>query len=269
MSFGLGLAALCLAGLGCGGASSSSGTFTPHTQDVLTVATDAIPSPGFWEGTAAHPTGGLEYALAQELARRFDLSSVRVTIVPFPRLVAGDLGGADLGLALISPTSEREESLDFSAPYLDAAPTIVVRAGTPVPDLQAAQGLRWGVERATTFVELVEDEIRPADQPTVYETQAELIAALMEGRIKAALFDLPSAVAIADRSRGRLEVAAKLRRPEQIAAALPKGSSNDQAVDSAMRALVANGTVSDLLDRWVGEDAADAERDVPLLRTAG
>ena len=41
-------------------------------------------------------TGGLEYELARDLAQRFGLKSVRVTIVHFHRVVTGQLGGADL-----------------------------------------------------------------------------------------------------------------------------------------------------------------------------
>jgi len=48
---------------GCGSISGSAGTFTPARPDVLTVATSAVPSAGFWEGTPTHPTGGFEYEL--------------------------------------------------------------------------------------------------------------------------------------------------------------------------------------------------------------
>ena len=56
---------------------------------------------------------------------------MRIRIVHFHRIVAGHLGGADLGLSLITPTAEREEVLDFSTPYLDSPPT--VRRPQPAP----------------------------------------------------------------------------------------------------------------------------------------
>ncbi|HEY5334139.1 MAG TPA: hypothetical protein VIJ21_11390 [Solirubrobacterales bacterium] len=58
---------------GCGSISGSAGTFTPARPDVLTVATSAVPSAGFWEGTPTHPTGGFEYELVKEMAKRFGL----------------------------------------------------------------------------------------------------------------------------------------------------------------------------------------------------
>lgn len=252
---------------GCGSISASAGEFTPATPGVLTVATSAVPSPGFWEGTPSHPTGGFEYELAKELAGRFGLGRVAVKIVHFHRIVRGHLGGADLGIDLLTPTSEREEFLEFSAPYLKSAPTVLVRAGTEVPDLKTAQELRWGAIQSTTFVERIEDEIVPEGELVLYDGQQQVVAALEEGRIEATLLDLPLAVAIANQSGGKLEAVAQLPDKEALAVGLPKGSPNRQAVDSAIHALSADGTIEDLLEEWVGEEAADAETAIPLLHT--
>ncbi len=259
--------AVALALCGCGSISGSAGEFSPAHPGVLTVATSTIPTPGFWEGTARRPTGGFEYELARKLAERFGLGSVRVKVVHFHRMVAGELGGADLGMALITPTDEREAALDFSSPYFVAAPTIVVRAGTEVPDLASAEELRWGVVRSTTFVDTVAESVSPEAPTKAYDGQRELLDALEAGKIDAVLFDLPLAVSIAEHSRGRLEAVAQLPGPEPIAVALPKESDNVEAVDSALRSFEADGTIHDLLEEWVGEAAADAEHSLPLLRT--
>jgi polar amino acid transport system substrate-binding protein len=234
---------------------------------VLTVATTVVPSPGFWEGTATHPTGGLEYELAKDLAQRFGLKSVRIVLEHFHRIVSGQLGGADLALDLITPTAQRAQDLDFSSPYLDAAPTVVVRAGTPVTDLDAAQRLRWGAVRATTFVNIISESIMPDGPMRIYDNTDEMLSALRTGKVDAVLLDMPLAVLTARRSHGRLRAAAQLPRHETIAAALPKGSSNFDAVDSAMRAFAADGTLPHLLSVWVGQAAADAESSIPLLHT--
>ena len=211
----LALALTLLAGVvsaGCGDATGSkaAGSFTPRTPGVLTVATEQVPAAGFWEGTPQHLTGGFAYELAKHLATRFGLDRVRVRVIPFDRIVAGKLGGADLAMSLITPTEEREQVLDFSAPYLDAAPTILVRSGTDVPDLKTARELRWGAQRATTLVSTTQDAIDPETPRRIYEDQDALLSALRGGRIEAALFDLPAAVAFAKQSGGRLAVAAQL-----------------------------------------------------------
>jgi ABC-type amino acid transport substrate-binding protein len=253
----------------CGTHSSSpaAGTFTPRVPGVLTVATTSVPSPGFWEGTASHPTGGFEYELARDLAQRFGLRLVRVVLVHFHRIVSGQLGGADIALDLITPTSQRQQVLDFSTPYMDAAPTVLVRSGTSVPDLDSAQRLRWGAVRATTFVDIIATSIMPDGPVRIYDNTNEMLAGLRSGSIDAVLLDMPLAVLTAAQSHGRLQAAAQLPTRETIAAALPKGSANVEAVDSAMRAFAADETLNRLLQVWIGQAAADAESSIPLLHT--
>lgn len=253
----------------CGDETSSpaAGTFTPRTPGVLTVVTAEVPSPGFWEGSADHVTGGFEFELAKRIAERMGLKTVRVETEKFHRIVAGQLDGADLALDLITPTNERMHALTFSTPYLDAAPTVLVRNGTSVPDLETARGLRWGAVHATTFVGTTNSMIRPHTPLRIYGNTSELVLGLEDRQVDAVLLDLPLAVETADRSGGRLDAAAQLAAPELIAAALPKGSGNEQAVDSAIRAFTNDGTIDHLLRVWIGPKAANAEKSLPLLET--
>ncbi|HSJ92359.1 MAG TPA: transporter substrate-binding domain-containing protein, partial [Ilumatobacter sp.] len=138
----------------------AAGSFTPSEPGVLVVVT-SLPAPGFWEGTATSPTGGFEHGIALELAERFGVDRVRVVDVPFERLVGGDLAGADVALAELTPTAGRDADLDFSTAYLDAHPAVLVRAGTEVADLAAARALGWAVQAGSIHVELAERRIRP------------------------------------------------------------------------------------------------------------
>ena len=250
----------------CAGDDSASGTFTPGTPGVLTVATAEVPSPGLWEGTSADPTGGFEYELAVQLADRFGLDHVRVVTVPFQQIVAGHLGGADLALDLITPTEQRDQQLDFSTPYINAPPVIVTPTSIAVPDLDAAQRLRWVSVRGTTLADLLQEQITP-DQPAMeVDTNAAALAALQSGDADAVLLDAPLGFTAAA-GDDAIHVAAKLAQPEALAAALPQGSDNTEAVDSAIRALIADGTVDDLATRWLGSSSAADAGSVPLLRT--
>lgn len=261
------LAAVGLTACGVETTSPAAGTFKPQTPGVLTVVTTEVPSPGFWEGTAAHVTGGFEFELARLLAERLGLKTVRVKIEQFHRIVDGQLDGADLALDLITPTDRRARSLTFSSPYLDAAPTVLVRTDTSVPDLDTARALRWGAVRATTFVGIVAGMIRPHDPVRIYDATSDVVRALEARQVDAVLLDLPLAVVTAERSGGLLRPAAQLPTSELIAAALPKGSSNEQAVDSAFRAFTDDGTIDRLLRVWVGPAAAGAQTSIPLLET--
>jgi len=252
--------------VGCAG-SGAAGTFRPRTPGTLTVATAQVPDPGFWSGTAQHPSGGLEYELARALAARFGLARTRVIVVPFRRLVAGDLGGADLAISDITITSERAEHVSFSTPYLTAPPSILVRPGRHVSDVHAAQGLRWAVQAGTTLQSALEETIEPSSAPLLVDHQREALQALRAGRVNAVMLDLPVALAYAREAPRTYAVAAQLPSEDVLAAALPKGSENLEAVNSAMRAFSSDGTIEHLARKWLHtEESEGVAEAVPALR---
>jgi ABC-type amino acid transport substrate-binding protein len=144
---------------------------------------------------------------------------------------------------------------------------VLVRDGTAVADLASAQDLRWAAVRASTLADTVDDSIAPDRPLKLYDDTAEIVAALQGDEVDAALLDMPLAVVTAEHSHGRLQAVAQLPTRESIAAALPKGSDNVEAVDSAMRAFTTDGTLHRLVQTWVGSAAADAESSIPLLHT--
>jgi polar amino acid transport system substrate-binding protein len=265
----LSLLATAVALSACANAGNgAAGTFTPRVKDTLTVATAQIPDPGFWYGTFARPTGGFEWALAKALAERFDLKRLRVVEVPFHDLVRGQLGGADLALSDITITDERAEHLDFSTPYLQAPPAIVVHPGTQVADVKAARGLRWAVQHDTTLREALETQIEPTSKPLVFERQSEKLAAFEDGRADAMLLDLPIALAYARESPRKFAVAAQLPSEAELGAALPAGSGNAEAVDSAIRGLKGEDEIDRLARRWLHANIEEGSaEDIPVLRT--
>ena len=263
------LAALaCAAALaGCDlGEGGASGSFEPNEPGTLRVATERVPSPGFWEGTAEEPTGGFEYALAEELRERLDLERLEVVEVPFADIIDGRLDGADIALSVLTPTTERDTVLDFSSPYMSAPPALLGAPGLDVPDLETARELTYVVEVDTTLVEHLEQSIDPIAEPIIAEDRDAVLAALESGEADAAIFDLPVAYALAEASGGELEVAAKLASDEFLAVGLPDDSQrNTEAVSSAIRAMEADGTIGELSAEWLG---AEGGTEVPLLRSS-
>ncbi|GIU86462.1 MAG: hypothetical protein KatS3mg009_0977 [Acidimicrobiia bacterium] len=244
---------------------ASAGRFTPRHPDRLVVATANLPAPGFWDGPPAAPTGGFEHGLAHALARRFGLRRVEVVEVPFASLLDGDLRGADLALSQLTPTGTREERLDFSTPYLEAPPAVLGRPGTTARDLQGLRRLRFVVVERTTLAGVVERRIRPLDPPLVVARRRAALDAITGGRADAMVLDLPVALGLAADAPGRYAVAARLRGGEGLAVALPDGSPGLAAVDSAVRALLADGTIDDLArDAFARAGDPDA---IPLVRT--
>lgn len=228
-------------------------TFRPAEDGVLRVAT-ALPAPGFWDGSdAATVSGGYEWALAVELAERFELE-LEVLDVPFARLDAGDLGGADLALAQIAVTPERARLVEFSTGYFDSAIGVLTATGRSIPDLKAARDLRWVVVEGSIQQDFLAEIVRPVEPALVVDDESDAAAAVAAGSGDAALADLATALVIAGES-AELEVAAQFVTRQQYGIALPAdgdtAAGNRDAVNTALRALLADGTLDDLADEWL------------------
>jgi polar amino acid transport system substrate-binding protein len=247
---------------GCAGKPTAAGSkFVSREPGVLTVATAFLPEPGFWEGTP--PTKGFEAGLAQALADKLGLKRVRVVQVPFADVVHGKLHGADIGLSQVTPTKERDRFADFSTPYLISPPGVLAIRLIDASDLHGLRQLRWVIARVSTLTPIVVNTIRPEHQPLVVEDRSEALVALRAGRADALLLDLPVALGLARSEPQRFHVIGQLSGSEGLSAVLPNGSPNLEIVDSAIRALQADGTIADLTSRWLGTSF----QDVPLILT--
>ena len=134
------LAALGLTACGSDSDSSSSGSnsSSPYEYingDTLTVGTN-LPAPGFWDAESPDDvTGGFEYDMAVEAAKRLGLSKgVKVVNVSFDTLVAGQAKGFDVALSQVTITEDRAKVVDFSVPVLRRRPGRDGREEQPDPD---------------------------------------------------------------------------------------------------------------------------------------
>jgi polar amino acid transport system substrate-binding protein len=239
--------------------------FKPAHPGVLTVATAVVPAPGFWNGTPASPTGGFEYQLAVDVAKHLGLHRVRVVIVPFARIAAGHLGGADLALTQMTATAARQQTEDFTTPYLTAPPAVLAPPRVKASDLKALQSLRWVGLATSTLTPLLTGTVRPDTSPIIVSDRKSELDALDSGNADAVLLDLPVAEGLARAHPGLYHVVGQLSGGEGLSVVLPHSSGNTEITDSAVRALLANNTIADLANRWLGGTGAN----IPLIRTEG
>lgn len=105
----------------------------------LRIATKALPPFVFIDSEGA--VTGFSIQLWEEIARRTDLDYIFYVVESVAdQIAAVERGEADLAIAGITITAERESRIDFSQPYFDSGLQIVARVGAkaPVQDLIAA-----------------------------------------------------------------------------------------------------------------------------------
>jgi len=241
-----------LANSECGAVPAGAAGFKPVANDTLTVVT-SLPGPGFWEGSDTDPTkltSGYEYDIAKCMERDFGLHKLVVRNVSFDAIVAGTVTNYDLALSQISITAARAKVVSFSQSYFQSNQGILMRAGSTVSTLAQAKALKWGVQTATTAVDLL-TKIGATNVHT-YSSLDDVYTALQANQINAVLIDTAINLGEAARSKGAFKVVAQFNQPggpDQYGAILPKGSANLGAVNAVFSSMLSGGQIKALADK--------------------
>ncbi len=243
----------------CGSASRpvAAASFKPVKADTLSVVT-SLPGPGFWEGSDTDPTkvtSGYEYDIAKCLESDFGLHKLSVRNVGFDAIVAGSIRNYDLALSQISITPERAKVVSFSTPYFESNQGVLMKAGKSISTLAQAKKLTWGVQTATTAIDLLKKI--GVNSPHVYQQLTDAYTALEAGQVDAILIDTAINLGEAARSHGAFHVVAQFDQPggpDEYGAILPKGSTNIPAVDAVFKSLKDAGELKKLADKDLTAD---------------
>ncbi len=238
------------------------------TPDELLVGL-AMPSAGFQVGAVRGRdvvlAKGFEIDLARELAKRLELPRVRFVNEPlFSTLLAAGRKDWDVALAQISVTPARAKRVDFSSSYLAADQGVLLRLGLPRPtSIAALRPLQLCAERASSGGQLILDRIKPTKKPRLLENPSKLSYELFTKRCDAIVFDAPALAVLRRQAPDRYgPLVGRIVTNEKYAIALEKGSPLRPRLNTALRALAADGTLERLRKRWLGTDTAR----LPALR---
>ncbi|WP_125609900.1 ABC transporter substrate-binding protein [Specibacter cremeus] len=267
-----------LALTGCGGSSTAAGGYgscevtgakgsmslKPVVENTLTVETN-LPSPGWWKGLSPEGIdGGYEYCLAANIAYRAGLDHVKVVNASFDALVAGQTKDYDIAMAQVSITPAREKVVQFSKPYFDSNVAVLVKEGAGVTASNIASK-KLGVALGTTAVDFVKNKINPATPARVFQDTDTMVTAVASGQIDAAIQDTATLLGFAKGSSGAMTVIGQYKTGEQYGAIYPKDSPNAGAMNQAIDAMSADGTLDKLSATWLGPTLGGDPAKVPAF----
>jgi polar amino acid transport system substrate-binding protein len=245
--------------------TATAGAEPPPTKTpgVLTVGL-AMPAAGFQVGAVRGRqvvlAKGLEIDLARILARRLGIPRVRfVNERLFSTLLIPGPKDWDVALAEISVTAPRAQRVDFSRPYLSADQGVLVRRGlaSSPTSIAALRGLQLCAERATTGSQLLVNKIKPRRKPLLLSDPSDLSYGLFTKRCDAIVADAPTLAVLRRQAPDRYgPLVGRVVTREKYAIALEKGSPLRPSIDSALRAVIKDGTLKTLRRRWLGVDTA-------------
>lgn len=243
------------------GAVASVAKLVPQAyvaKGTLTVAEDASYAPNEFFATDGKTVVGMDADLARALGT---VMGLKVTIVnaSFDSILPGLASGHyDLGVSSFTDTKDREQIVDFVT-YFSAGTSFFEKSagGPPVTGLGSLCGLKVAVEKGTTqAVDAQTQSDRCAAQGhqavavAVFPDQSSANLALVSGRADVAMADSPLADYQVKQSHGTLKLVGPTYGTAPYGIAMSKTGHLAPALLAAVKALMADGSYTRILDRW-------------------
>jgi len=209
------------------------------------------------------PTSGegfesaIAYALADEMG--FENDAVQWVRTDFDVAIAPGDKDYDFNMQQYSPTAERDEVVDFSMPYYTASKSVLALNSSPAATATDFAGLAdatWGATIGTTDLDYLENEIG-ADDVAVFDTQSDVVAAMLAGQIDATVVTLPTAfflnaVELDDSTIvGVLPAIGANDVSDDMALLFTDGNPLVDCVDRALTSLADSGELDAIAEEWL------------------
>jgi polar amino acid transport system substrate-binding protein len=265
---------------GCGGGKKSSSSASSSgagcskdslnlvTSGKLTVGTDNPAYPPWFGGTQKKPwkvsdpnSGeGFESAVAYAVAKQlgFSKGDVKWVVVPFDQSFRPGSKNFDFDINQISFTPQRAKAVSFSDSYYNVNQALIGIKGSPITKVKTQADIKkykLGVQLGTTSYQYVVKNIKPSQQPSVYNNSQDVTSALKAHQIDGVVVDLPTAFFITGSGEvPNSEVVGQfptVGTPEHFGMVFSKGNSLVSCVDKALAKLKSDGTLPKIQREWL------------------
>ena len=247
------LCAACLAA--CGGSSAPAATAAPAAEPaaeatVLKVATNvAFPPYEFYDNEKAVGIDvDILQAICDKLGYTMELSDMEFGSI-IPAVASGKI---DVGFGAITITEERAKSIHFTTSYSTGIQSIIVAEDstiTGVEDLKA-DGIKIGVQADTTGDIYATGDFGE-DHIARFNKGADAVQALITGKCNAVIIDNSPAETFVAQNEG-LKILPTAYAEEAYGFTM---SYDNEAlyneVNGALEALLADGTVQAIIDKYI------------------
>ncbi|MFI3208460.1 MAG: ABC transporter substrate-binding protein [Eubacteriales bacterium] len=229
--------------------------FTTAVEGQLVMATNAqFPPYEYYDGD---DIVGIDAEIAAAIAEKLGLELV-IEDMEFDSIItAVKSGKADIGLAGMTVTAEREEEVYFTESYATGTQVVIIPEDseiTSVDDL-FEEGANYviGVQRNTTGDLYATWDIEDAGLGTIdrYSKGADAVQALVSGKVDCVIIDNEPANVYVSEVDG-ITVLETEYLTEMYAAAMSKDNEAlYTAVNEALQELIADGTVQSIIDTYI------------------
>ena len=231
---------------------------TPDTAEkaTLTMATNAEFPPYEMKADGINVVG-IDAEIAQAIADKLNMT-LDIKDVDFSTIIEGVKSGKyDIGMAGMTVTPERLESVNFSTPYAKGIQVVIVPENSPITSVDdiLAEGATYkvGTQEATTGYIYVSDDIGE-DRVTAFKSGNLAVANLVSGKVDCVVIDNEPAKAYVAENPG-LKILDTEYITEDYAICIAKENTELlNNINKALAELTADGTVQKIIDKYINAD---------------
>lgn len=217
-------------------------------EGTLTMATNAyFPPYEYYDG---QDVIGIDADIAKAIADKMGLE-LKIEDMEFDSIItAVSTGKADLGLAGMTVTPDRQKNVDFSDTYANGVQVIIVKEDSAIAKPDDLKGKKIGVQLSTTGDLTATDEFGK-DSVVQYNKGNDAVMALTQGQVDAVIIDNEPAKSYVEANKG-LKILDTEFLNEDYAACISKDNAGlTKAVNKALAELKADGTLQKIVDKYI------------------
>ena len=224
-------------------------------KKVLTMATNAeFPPYEYYEGDKVV---GIDAEVAALIAEKLGMG-LEIVDIEFNSIIPGISSGKyNIGMAGMTVTEDRLESVNFTSSYTTAVQVVIVKEGGTVTSLDDLfeEGHDWkiGVQNATTGDIYASGDFEDAGLGTVsrYDKGADAVAALLADKIDCVIIDNEPAKNFVAANEGLTILDTEYALEEYAICYSKDDTAIGEQVDKALQELIADGSVQKVIDKYI------------------
>lgn len=224
---------------------------TETKKETLVMATNAeFPPYEFHEG---EKIVGIDAEIAQAIADKLGME-LKIEDVQFDSIIPGvQAKKYDMGMAGMTVTDERKESVNFSDSYAKGVQVVIVKEDSDITKIDDLKGKKIGVQTSTTG-DIYATGDYGEENITKYDNGAMAVQALIAGKVDCVIIDNEPAKNYVAANEG-LKILETSYVEEDYAICFNKDNTElMNKVNGALKELIADGTVKSIVDKYIKAD---------------
>ena len=253
-------------------------------EDVLVMATNAAFPP--YEYVEGGEFAGIDVEIAGKIAEKLGME-LKIEDVDFGAIIGGVAEGKyDMGMAGMTVTDERKQSVNFSDTYATGIQVIIVKEGSTIASLDDIfvfddngdpialknTDIKVGVQQDTTgdiysssdvtgwgLNDVKEDGTTVTDRVVRYKTGAEAVEALKTDKVDMVIIDNEPAKSFVAANEGKIHILAGENEYaiEDYAICVAKENTELlEKINQALKELKEDGTIDKIVDKYINDGAS-------------